>query len=91
MHIFIVQNEHHKNCFTITSWKVKDAEFVNLMNDLKVHTWASFVDMVKIIFGNERGWNYTEFQEKQLNDLLEISANMSIKVHFYRAIKKYSG
>ena len=50
------------------------------MNDLKLHTWTSFVD-VKNFLGNCWAKNYKELVEKLLKSLQDINANMSIKVH----------
>ena len=53
------------------------------MNDLKLRAWTLFVDEVKN-FGNNRAENYKELVEKLLKSLLDIGANISIKVHFLR-------
>ena len=55
------------------------------MNDLELGTWTLFVDVVKHFLGNHRGENYKELVEKLLKSLQNISANMSIKVHFLQS------
>ena len=52
------------------------------MNDLELHTWTLFSDVVKNFLGNHWGENYKELVEKPLKSLQDIGANMSIKVHF---------
>ena len=52
------------------------------MNDLELHAWTSFVDMLKNFLCNCQAKNYKEFAEKLLKSLQDIDANMSIKVHF---------
>ena len=50
-------------------------------------TWNyAFVDMMKNL-GSYRAENYKEWVGKLLKGLENIRANMSIKVHFYTAIK----
>ena len=56
---------------------IKDDEFLDLMNELELPTWISFVDVVKNFLGNHRAKNY-----KELKSLQDISANISIKAHF---------
>ena len=61
---------------------IKDEEFVNLMNDLELRAWTSFVDMVKNFLGNCQAKNY-KLVVKLLKSLQDIvGANVSIKVHF---------
>ena len=52
------------------------------MNDLKLRTWTSFVDVVKNSLGNHRDENFKELIEKLLKSLRDIGADMNIKVHF---------
>ena len=61
---------------------IKDADFVNSMDDLEKRTWCSFVDVVKNFLGNNRAVIYNELIEKMLKCYHEIGANMSINVHF---------
>ena len=61
---------------------IKDADFVNSMDDLEKRTLCSFVDVVKNFSGNNKAVNYKELIEKMLKCYHEIGANMSIKVHF---------
>ena len=88
---------HLFHCTKWTSWKwfhhnirklIKDDEFVNSMNDLELRAWPSFVDMLKNFFGNRWTENYKELVENLLKILLDIGANMSIKVYIYIAIYK---
>ena len=53
------------------------------MNDLKLHAWTLFVDVVKNFLGHCRAENYKEFVEKLLKSLQDIGTNISIKVHFF--------
>ena len=53
------------------------------MNDLELRTWASFVDILKTVFGNRQAENYKELEQNLLKRLLDIGANMSIKVYFF--------
>ena len=46
--------------------KLKDDEFVNSMNDLELHAWILFIDIVKNFLGNCRAKNYKELVEKLL-------------------------
>ena len=52
---------------------IKEDEFVDLMNDLELRAWTSFVDVVKTFLGNGRVENYKELVEKQLKSLLDIA------------------
>ena len=52
------------------------------MNGLELHTWRSFVDVVKNFWGNCWAENYKEFAEKLLKSLQDTGANLSIKVYF---------
>ena len=45
---------------------LKDADFVNSMDDLEKRTWYSFADVVKNFLGNNRAVNYRELIEKML-------------------------
>ena len=38
----------------------QDDEFVNSMNDLELHTWSSFVDIMKNFLSNQLVENYKE-------------------------------
>ena len=96
-------NKRHPNrmnlfyCTWWTSWKwlhqnirklIKDNEFVNLMNELELHTWTLFVDVVKILI-NSRVEDFKELEEKLLKSLQGIGAIMSIKVYFlHRHLEK---
>ena len=61
---------------------IKDDEFVNLMNDLELRSWTSFVDLGKIFLGDRRTENNKELVGKLLKSLQDIDANMRIMVHF---------
>ena len=61
---------------------LKDAGFINSMDDLVKRTWCSFVDVVKNFLRNNRAVNYEELIEKMLKCYHEIGANVSIKVQF---------
>ena len=47
---------------------IKDNEFVNSMNDLELHAWTSFVDVMKNFLGNCRDEN-KKLVEKLLQTL----------------------
>ena len=61
---------------------IKDDEFINSMNYLELHTWTSFVDVVKNFLDNRQAKNYKNFMEKLLKSLQDKGTNMNIKVHF---------
>ena len=48
------------------------------MIDFELRAWASFVDVVKIFFGNRQVENYNVLMEKLCKILQDIRANMSI-------------
>ena len=82
---------HLYHCSWWTSWKlyhhnikklIKDDELVNLMNNLKLRAWTSFVDVVKNVSGNRWTENYKELVEKLLESLQNIDANISVMAHF---------
>ena len=52
------------------------------MNDLELHTWTSFVHLVKNFLDICWTENYKVLVEKLLKSLHDIGVNMSIKVHF---------
>ena len=64
---------------------IKDDEFINLVKDLELHTWTSFVDTVKNFYGNRRAKSYRKLVKKMLKSLQDIGANISIKVHFLQS------
>ena len=41
---------------------IKDADFVNSIDDLEKRTWSSFVDFVKNFSGNNRAVNYKDVE-----------------------------
>ena len=45
------------------------------MNDLELHAWTSFVDMVKDLIGNCWVENYKELMKKLLKNLQDIGSN----------------
>ena len=59
------------------------------MNELELHVWTSFVDVVKNFLGNRQAENYKEFVEKLLKSLQDTGANICIKVHFLRSVTGY--
>ena len=65
---------------------IKDEEFINSVNDLELRTWISFVDVQKVFLGNRQTESY---KEKLLKSPLDISANMSIKVHFFTSPSRW--
>ena len=53
------------------------------MNNLELHAWTYFIDMVKNFFIIRWVEIYKELVEKLLKSLQDIRANMSIKVPFF--------
>ena len=53
------------------------------MNDLELHAWILFVDVMKNFLGKYRAENYKELMEKLFKSLQDIIAN--IKVYFLRS------
>ena len=51
-------------------------------NDLELHAWRLFLDVVKKFLDNDQVENYKELVEKLLKSLWDIATNMSIKVNF---------
>ena len=61
---------------------IRDENFINVMNPAESSTWSAFVFVVKKFLGNEKAENYEELVKDLLENLKNIKANMSIKVHF---------
>ena len=53
------------------------------MNDLKLHAWILFVDVIKNFLGNHWVESFKKLMEKLLKSLQDMGANMSIKIHFF--------
>ena len=61
---------------------VQENEVFNSINDLESRACTSFVHVVKNFFGNYFVKTYKDEVEKLLKSLLDIGANMSIKLQF---------
>ena len=60
------------------------------MNDLELHTWISFADVVKNFLGNRQAENFKELMEKLLKILQDIGDYMSNKIYFlYSHLDKF--
>ena len=84
------------HCIWWTSWKwfqhnirklIKDDKFGYSMNDLELHTWTLFVDVVETFLDNSRAENYKELVEKLLKSLQTLIR--VVRLIFYIAINKF--
>ena len=62
---------------------IKDPNFQHSMNEIKLASWLSFVEVVQSFLGNGKADNYKYIVQKVLLDNFQVlGINMSIKVHF---------
>ena len=52
------------------------------MNPAELSAWMAFMNVVKFFLGKTKAPNYKELVEILLTSLHQLSANMSIKLHF---------
>ena len=61
---------------------IRDPEFENSMNKVKLEAWKAFVLVMKNFLGNNKARNYTELVNNMLTALKNLGCNMSIKMHY---------
>ena len=61
---------------------MNDANFCNFMNPAELSAWTAFANVVKFFSGKTKAPNYKELVDTLLTSLHQLSANMSIKLHF---------
>ena len=61
---------------------MNDANFCNFMNPAELSAWTAFTNVVKFFLGKTKAPNYKELVETLLTSLHQLSANISIKLHF---------
>jgi hypothetical protein len=59
---------------------MKDAAFINKMNDVKCQAWNAFIEGVKNFLGDVNP-HYKEIVENMLEKLRVYGCNMSLKLH----------
>ena len=61
---------------------MNDHEFPSSMSKEEFYAWDAFVKVVKNFFGNKKASYYKELVANLLSSFEDISAKMSIKIHF---------
>ena len=61
---------------------IRDPEFENSMNEVKLEAWKAFVQIVKNFLGNSKARNYAELVNNMLIALRNLGCNMSVKMHY---------
>ena len=56
--------------------------FCNFMNPAEMSAWTAFTNVVKFFLGKTKAPNYKELVETLLTSFHQLSANISIKLHF---------
>ena len=61
---------------------INDTAFLQLMNEVELKAWTSFVAVIENFLGNHKSENYMELVNEMLNSYEPLGCNMSIKVHY---------
>ena len=61
---------------------MNDANFYNFMNREELSAWIAFTNVVKFFLGKTKVPNHKELVQILLTILHQLSANISIKLHF---------
>ena len=61
---------------------IRDPEFENSMNEVKLEAWKAFVLVVKNFLGNNKVRNYAELVNNMLTAFRNLGCNMSVKMHY---------
>ena len=60
---------------------MKDAAFMNSMNNIDCHAWNAFVEVVRSFLGDVKYPRYKEIVENMLEKLRVYGCNISLKLH----------
>lgn len=60
---------------------IKDATFVNSVNDIETSAWNFFVKVDQSLVGSNKTDSYKELMDDMLNKLRNTGDNISIKIH----------
>ena len=61
---------------------IRDPEFENSMNEVKLEAWKAFVLVAKNFLGNNKARKYADLVKNMLTSLRNLGCNMSIKMHY---------
>ena len=61
---------------------IRDPEFENSMNEVKLEAWKAFVLVVKNFFGNNKDRNYAQLVNNMLPAFRNLGCDMSVKMHY---------
>ena len=61
---------------------IRDPEFENSMNEVKLEAWKAFVLVVKNFLGNNKARKYVELVTNMMTAFRNFGCNMSIKMHY---------